>query len=327
MKTDRIIALVLVGLCFLSVLAGLFFQRDLKSANRQDYDKQLFSWNKPGFGIGTGDIAVIDITGPIMFGSEGGFNPSNVDANQVISNLEQIKKDKMKGLLLRLNSPGGTASASAAIYKKIISVKKSTNLKVYAIMEDVAASGAYYIASSSDVIYSHPTTMTGSIGVIMQLPNYSELGNKIGYKTNTIKSGKFKDIGNGARNMTDDEKKLLQDMINDTYQEFVNDVSAGRKLPVERVKQLADGRIYTGNQAKANKLVDEVGTEEDAVNALAKVLRIEGEPKLKNYSRPSWQAIFSGLGSKLPFSSGLDTFLDSPEFNQKFFGIPLMLYR
>jgi protease-4 len=326
MKTDRIIALVLIGLCFFAVLAGLIFQRDFKSEKETNYDTEMFSWDKSGFKMGSADIAVIDVDGPIMYGSEGGFNASGADANQIIKSLEEVKKDKVKGLLLRLNSPGGTASASQAIYKKVLSIKRATNVKVYAIMKDVAASGAYYIASSADTIYSHPSTMTGSIGVIMQIPNYSELGNKIGFQTTTIKSGKFKDLGNGSRKMTDDERKLLQAMIDDTYNEFVTDVSVGRKLTVQRVKELGDGRIYTGNQAKASKLVDELGTEEDAVNGLAKALKIEGDPKLKNYSSPSWKAIFSGLGTKIS-SSKLEAFLDSPEFSLKFSKIPLMLYK
>lgn len=325
MKTDRIIAFVLIILCFVSALSGFLFQRKISPSGEKDKPSKMFSWSETGFGLKEGNIGLIEISGPIMYGSEGGFSPSNTDANEIISSLEKARKDKLKGILIRLNSPGGTASASQAIYEKIMSIRKSDNIKVYSFMQDVAASGAYYIASATDVIYANPSTLTGSIGVIIQIPNFSDLGNKIGISTVTIKSGKYKDIGNAGRKMTDDEKALLQNMINDTYGEFVEAVSKGRKLPVETVKKLGDGRIYTGNQAYANKLVDKLGQEQDAVNDLAKVLKLEGEPKLKNITKHPWEKFFEEFGStKTPLSG---TILSSPEFSSKFYKIPLMLYK
>lgn len=324
MKTDRIIAGTLVGLCFASVLTGFIFQRTPQVKDDKNDVASVFSWGDSSFGMKKADIAEIDISGPIMYGETGGFGSSGVNANEVIPMLEQIKKDKIKGIFLRINSPGGTASASQAIYEKIMSLKKNNNIKVVSYMQDVAASGAYYIASSSDVIYANPSTLTGSIGVIMQAPNYTDLANKIGIQTMTIKSGKFKDLGNPARKMTDDEKNLLQNLINDTYNEFAKSVSAGRKLPIERVKELGDGRIYTGNQAYANKLIDKLGSESDAVDELAKEIGINGEPKVKNYSKASWEKILGGLSSKSVITG---TIFDSPEFSAKFNKIPLMLYR
>ncbi|MBC7473716.1 MAG: signal peptide peptidase SppA [Candidatus Sericytochromatia bacterium] len=321
MKTDRIIAGTLVALCFASVITGFIFQ---KNSNPTNAKSNSFSWSDSSFGIKKADIAVIDISGPIMYSESNGFGSSGVNANDIIPMLEQIKKDKIKGIFLRINSPGGTASASQAIYEKIMFLKKNSNIKVVSFMEDIAASGAYYIASASDVIYANPSTLTGSIGVIMQIPNYTDLQNKIGYQTNTIKSGKFKDIGNSSRKMTDDERTLLQNLINDTYNEFAKAVSKGRKLSIEKVKQLGDGRIYTGNQANDNKLIDKLGSESDAINELARELKIDGEPKLKNYSKASWEKLFGGLSSKSVITG---TVFDSPEFSASFNKIPLTLYK
>ena len=321
MKTDRIIAGVLIFLSLSATISGLTFQRSSKPV------KSINSGNMFKFGelsLKNPDIAVIDVYGPIMYGSTGGFSSTNVDANQMIPLLEEIKKDNVKGILLRLNSPGGTASASQAIYEKIQAIKKSSNIKVVSFMQDVAASGAYYIASSSDYIYANPSTLTGSIGVIMQVPNYTDLGNKVGYKVNTIKSGRYKDLGNASRNMTNDEKDLLQNLIDDTYNEFVTAVSKGRNIPINTLKPLADGRIYTGNQAKYNKLVDGLGSETDALKWLAKELKIDGEPKLKNYSKPSWEKLLTDFNSKSLLSG---TVFDVPEFSTKFNKIPLMLYK
>lgn len=324
MKTDRIIAGALVGLCFASIITGFLFQRTPSALKGNTTDtSSVISWGESTFSGKSADIAVIDIAGPIMYGEAGGFNSSGASANQLLPILNKIEKDGIKGVLLRLNSPGGTASASQAIYEKIMSMRKNKKIKFYSFMQDVAASGAYYIASACDVIYANPSTLTGSIGVIMQVPNYTELSNKVGIQTITIKSGKFKDIGNGARKMTDDEKSLLQILINDTYGEFVKAVSNGRKMPESRVRELADGRIYTGNQAKANKLIDKLGTEEDTINDLAQSIGVDGDPKLKNYTKPSWEKLFD-MNAKSPLSG---TILESPEFSASFNKIPLMLYK
>ncbi|MFN8575892.1 MAG: signal peptide peptidase SppA [Candidatus Sericytochromatia bacterium] len=324
MNTERIVSSALIALCFASVITGFIFQRSPKETKEvtEVSNSSVISWGETAFGGKKADIAVVDISGPIMYGESSSFGSSGSGANQLIPILDKIEKDKVKALFLRLNSPGGTASASQAIYEKVMKMRKS-GIKVYSFMQDIAASGAYYIASASDVIYANPSTLTGSIGVIMQVPNYTDLSNKIGIQTITIKSGKFKDIGNGARKMADEEKTLLQNLINDTYNEFVKAVSKGRNLPEATVKQLGDGRIYTGNQAKANKLVDKLGTEEDSINELAKLIKVDGEPKLKNYTKPSWEKIFD-INAKSPLQG---TILENPQFNTQFNKIPLMLYK
>ncbi len=325
MKTDRIIAGALLALCFSSILTGFLFQRTPSASKTISTESSsVMLWDNLPIAGKKADIAIIDISGAIMYGESGGFGSSGASANQLLPILDKIEKDNIKGVLLRLNSPGGTASASQAIYEKIMSMRKNKKIKFYSFMQDVAASGAYYIASACDVIYANPSTLTGSIGVIMQVPNYTELSNKIGVQMITIKSGKFKDIGNGSRKMTDDERNLIQTLINDTYGEFVKAVANGRNIPEARVRQLGDGRIYTGNQAKANKLVDKLGTEYDSLNDLSKSIGINGEPKLKNYTKSSsWEKLFE-MGAKSPLSG---TILESPEFSANFNKIPLMLYK
>ncbi|MFN8670860.1 MAG: signal peptide peptidase SppA [Candidatus Sericytochromatia bacterium] len=325
-KFDRIVAILLLLTCISSSMA-LFFKKSSIASKKESSDVS-FNW-EDGLNVGLGktDIAVIDLVGPIMYGSMGGFGQnSNIDANQVLATLDKIEKDKVKAVFLRLNTPGGTASASQAIYEKMQTMKKKSNIKFYSFMQDVAASGGYYIASACDKIYANPSTMTGSIGVIMQVPNYTNVANKIGIETNTIKSGKFKDIGNSMRKMTEDEKKLLHDLIMDTYGEFVNAVSKGRKLPIEKVKELGDGRIYTGNQALKNHLVDKLGQESDALNDLAKELKIEGKPKTRNYTKSGFEKILGEIGAKSGIPS-MENLINFVEISPKFQKIPLMLYK
>ncbi len=321
-NVDRIIASLILVTCLASSI-GVFVKKG--ASEKRDSSDISFSWDD-GISSKT-DIAIVDLYGPIMYGSSSGFGrDSNIDANQVINTLEKIDKDKVKAVFLRLNTPGGTASASQAIYEKIQSIKKKSGTKFYSFMQDVAASGGYYIASACDKIYANPSTMTGSIGVIMQIPNYTDLSNKIGIQTTTIKSGKFKDIGNGARKMMPEEQELLQALINDTYNEFSMAVSKGRKMPIEKVRELGDGRIYTGNQAFKNGLVDKLSQEWEAIDDLKKDLKITGKAKVKNYTKSQFEKILGEIGAKSGMPN-IDTLLNSTDFAPKLQKIPLMLYR
>mgnify|MGYP001615086616 FL=1 len=156
--------------------------------------------------------------------------------------------------------------------------KEKKQKKVVASMGTVAASGGYYVACASDWIVANPGTLTGSIGVIMEFANLEGLFKKIGVEGVVIKSGKHKDIGSPFRSITKDEKELLQAIIDDVYAQFISAVADGRKMKPEAVKELADGRIFTGRQAKELKLVDELGTMQDAINITARLAGIKGEP-------------------------------------------------
>jgi protease-4 len=196
--------------------------------------------------------------------------------------IEQLKKfakdDSVKAIVVRLNTPGGGVGPSQEIYEE---VRKLRGKKVVvASMGALAASGGYYIACGADKIFANPGTITGSIGVIMQFVNVKDLIEKIGLKGYVIKSGSFKDTGSPVREMTPEERKLLQGLIDNVYSQFVNAVVEGRKLPREDVLAIADGRVLSGEQAKELGLVDVLGNQEDAVAEAGKMAKIEGEPQV-----------------------------------------------
>jgi protease-4 len=220
-----------------------------------------------------GKIGVIEIEGTIA------------DTKDAMEDVVKFKEDNgISGVILRINSPGGAVGPTQEIFSEIKKLKKVK--KVYVSMGSVCASGGYYIASTGDKVFANPSTITGSIGVIMQQTVVEDLMKKIGVEANTIKTGPLKDTGTPFRKMRDDERKYLQGVIDSIYEQFVNDVAEGRKIPIEKVKQLADGRIYTGLQAKEAGLVDNIGTFYDVVDDMQKVLNIKGKPSLVYGKKP-----------------------------------------
>lgn len=186
------------------------------------------------------------------------------------------ERDDIKAIVIRINSPGGGVGPSQEIYREVkrAAVKK----KVVVSMGAVAASGGYYIAAAADKIIANPGTITGSIGVIMNFANAEELLNKIGFKGYVIKSGEYKDIGSPLRGMRDDEKRLLQGVIDDVHKQFIDVVAKNRKLKIDDVKKFADGRIFSGQQAKDIGLIDEIGNFQDAIDIAASMANIKGKP-------------------------------------------------
>ena len=232
-----------------------------------------------GFSAGGDRIAVIPVEGVI-----------DTDmAKNVNRHLKQYGDDsRVKAIILRVDSPGGGVSASQEIYREVKRVKDDKKKKIVISMASVAASGGYYIACPADKIFANPGTVTGSIGVIAEWLNYKELAEWAKVKPVVFKSGEFKDTGSPTRELTEAEKKYFQGMIEELYRQFVTAVTEGRQgkgeagveLTRERVVQLADGRVYTGEAAKKNGLVDEIGNYEDAVKATAKLANIKGEPQI-----------------------------------------------
>jgi len=202
-----------------------------------------------------------------------------IDVQPVIEQLVKFKKDdSVKAIVFRIESPGGGVSPSQELYREI--QRTAEKKPVVASMGSVAASGGYYIASGVQKIYANPGTITGSIGVIAQFTNFEELFKKIGFRMEVVKSGAFKDVGNPGRAMTPEEREYLQKLLDSVHQQFIRDVARGRRMPEEKVREIADGRIFTGEQAKEMGLVDELGGLNDAVDAAAKMANITGEPKL-----------------------------------------------
>jgi protease-4 len=228
--------------------------------------------------------------------------------------LDAAAEDKhVKAVVLRINSPGGAVTASDIMYQDLVNFRKETAKPVVACMMDVAASGAYYLAMGSDRVYAHPTTVTGSIGVIMSLYNASGLLSKIGLASDPIKSGPNKDLGNPARPMTPEERAILQGMVDSFYGQFVGIVAKGRGLPEDDVRQLADGRVYTGLDAKKLHLVDEVGYLEDAIQAARDMAGVQ-DARVVVFDRGNGfrGSIYAGM-PKIP--SKIDVKLDLPGFN------------
>jgi len=227
--------------------------------------------------LGGGEkVAVIEIEGVIA------------DSKETIQQMKTYREDEdIKAIVLRINSPGGGVGPSQEIYQE---VKKTVKIKtVIASMGAVAASGGYYIAAPANGIVANPGTITGSIGVIMGYTNFQEIFKKIGLLPIVIKSGEYKDIGSPLRTMTEEEKKILQKFVDTIHNQFVRDAAKGRNIEIEKMKALADGRIYSGEEAQTLGLVDRLGNLQDAVDWAGKLGGIEGKintvyPKEKPFS-------------------------------------------
>ena len=189
---------------------------------------------------------------------------------------DYVKDSSIKAIVLRIDSPGGAVAPSQEIYEEVR--KAIAKKKIVVSMGSVAASGGYYIASPATKIIANPGTLTGSIGVIMEIPNVEGLMNKIGVKTEVIKSGRHKDIASVFRGIKKEEREILQNVLDNVHEQFIVAVAEGRKMLRDDVKRIADGRIFTGEQALKIGLIDELGNLEDAVKIAAKLSGIKGEP-------------------------------------------------
>jgi protease-4 len=220
------------------------------------------------FSFARGDkVAVLPITGLI------------IDSEAPIEQFKKfVEDDSVKAIVLRINTPGGGVGPSQEIHEE---VRKVRGKKVIVVsMGAVAASGGYLIACTADKIFANPGTITGSIGVIMKFVNMEDLVAKIGVKGFVVKSGEFKDIGSPLRKMKPEERQLLQSVIDNVHSQFVDAVAEGRKLAREDVLAIADGRVFSGEQAKELGLVDRLGNLEDAIAEAGKMAKIEGEPRV-----------------------------------------------
>jgi len=243
-------------------------------------------------GHGDAKILMMDVSGFISDESPSGLltigtPPTRVPMLvRVREELKKAQKDpKIKALVLRINSPGGTVTASDIIFRELEEFRKATGVPVIASMMDVAASGGYYVALAADTIVAHPTTVTGSIGVIMISLNAEGLMQKVGLAANTIKSAEHKDMGSPFRALTPQERAIFQSVIDDLQRQFVARVVERRKLAPATASGLADGRIYTAEQALAHHLVDRIGYVADAVDIARQAARLD-EARVVIYKRP-----------------------------------------
>lgn len=253
-------------------------------------------------------IAEVVVKGEITGNASGGLlGGEGYNHKLILKQLDTIKNDdSIKGVLLTVNTPGGGTYESDELYQKLKEVK-TKGKKIYVQMETIAASGGYYISMPADKIYAGPQTLTGSIGVISQSMDYSELLKNLGIKTNTIKSGSHKDIMSPQREMTNEERDILQSINKDSFDQFVNVIKEGRHMSEDKVRKLADGRIYSAQQAKAHHLIDEIGYKNEALKAMKKEL------KLKNPQIITFDTSQQGLGSLF----GIKTTFESLQTNVK----------
>jgi len=197
-----------------------------------------------------------------------------LESETIIKKIRVLENNPaIKGIVIHINSPGGAVAPSQEVYEEVLRIREK--IPVYASMSSVAASGGYYIAIGANKIYANSGSITGSIGVILQTYNIKQLMDKIGIYPEVIKSGENKDIGSSFRKMTSTEKKLLKDLISDTHQQFIEAVAKNRSLELASVKKLADGRVFTGNQAIQAKLVDHIGTFRQTIQQLSKSVGIK----------------------------------------------------
>jgi protease-4 len=249
---------------------------------------------KQDHGFELGDkVAVIKISGTISMGnSVGVFGEEVASPESIISKIDKAESDgSVKAILLEINSPGGSVVASEEIANRIKETKKPT----VAWMSEIATSGAYYVASPCDHIVADRGTITGSIGVISIFPEYSGLLEKIGVNMTVIKGGEFKDFSTGYRPMTEEEEAMMEDVILEIYDMFTGEVAANRNLSVDYVKEVAEGKVYSGPRAQELGLVDSVGTRKDAIRIAGRLGGIEGEPKTITYTERKFLQEFVGV--------------------------------
>jgi protease-4 len=269
-----------------------------------------------GCATGKGKVAVIRLNGIITSSGQPGLLTSGSISPKLVSDyLREAESDGgIKAIVLRIDSPGGSAGASQEIASEIRRFKATTGKPVVISMGDIAASGGYYISAYADKIVANPSTLTGSIGVITDFIYVEGLLEKLGLELEIVKTGKHKDMG--IRPLTDEQRKIMQDITDDLYEQFVTAVAQGRGLPTAKVRELATGQLYTGDQALNFGLVDELGGLDTAVEVAGSLAGIS-YPEIEEYSRPTsfFESLLGGLSppSLLPFSGDELLFLRTLE--------------
>jgi protease-4 len=261
----------LLSSCLLVVLAVVLFVGLSMLA--------LAWWGQGGLWFGE-KVGVVEIKGLIS------------ESRPILKQLDRYREDsRIKAIVLRINSPGGAVGPSQEILREVEKIRKEK--KIVASLGTLAASGGYYIACGAHLIMANPGTATGSIGVVMQFANVEQLGKKLGLDIYALKAGRYKDVGSPFRPMTPEEKAYLQNLLDNIYQQFLRDVARNRKIPLEKMRRLAEGRIYTGEEAKKLGLVDEFGNLPDAIEKAGRLGGIKGKveavyPEKERFSLLRW---------------------------------------
>jgi protease-4 len=264
-----IIAVIVIAVLIMFGVASMVFLYALGNSDGLSLESYSF----------TGRVAIVDVIGVIE------------SSENIVRQIRKYEDDNsVKALVLRIDSPGGGVAASQEIYDQLLKFKLSGKPVVIS-MGSVAASGGYYVACGADKIYANPGTVTGSIGVIFSFPVMKELMEKVGVEWEVVKSGELKDTGNFSRRMTVDERAMIQSVIDDTYDQFINVVADAREMDIEEVRKLSDGSIYSGRQAVELNLIDAIGSYEDAISEAGNKADLGSDPKTIK-ERPYKRSIF-----------------------------------
>lgn len=257
---SRVLLWVLVGggaffLFMLAVFTLVYFS--MRTEGRTEF---------AGFGE---KIGVIELEGVIL------------SPKETVRDLKKFADDSsIKAIIIHVNTPGGGAAASEEIYREVRRIRDEKKKRIVASIETVGASGGYFVASAANKIFANEASIVGSIGVIAEWYNYEELVKWAKLKAITLKAGEFKDTGSGTRDMTPAERQYLQSLIDNMHQQFIHSVAEGRKMKDEDIRPIADGKVWTGQQALQKKLVDQIGDFQACVKDTAKSVGIKGEPTL-----------------------------------------------
>lgn len=289
MDRNRKILLSILALLVLAVVLAII---DI-SLTMQSPSRRVRSISSSSIAPGVG---VVRISGPIEFAgpADNPFMPRQ-GAESVLKRLDELMADsRIKAIVVRINSPGGTVAATQEIFQKLMKARKG-NMVLVASMGDVAASGGYYAASACGFIMANPGTLTGSIGVIAVSPNLKGLFEKLGIRMTVIKSGRYKDLLSSFRDLGEDERLLIQQMIDSTYKRFLKDVSLGRNVPISDIEPVADGRVMTGEAALGAKLIDGIGGFEEALEKARKMAKLPDDAPVYDDVRSPIEQLFMSV--------------------------------
>jgi protease IV len=293
MERNKFILLLVLLLTAVSTILSLFSitTSSLKTTKLSGGQKYLRE-------AGGAGAVLIKIEGEIHSGKS---TYSSTGADTILRRIKDIsEKPDIKGVLIEINSPGGTVGASQEIFEELLELRKTK--KIVVSMKDLAASGGYYIASAADYIYAEPGTITGSIGVITMSPNISGLLEKLNVKMNVYKAGRYKDIMSTFKNPTDEEEKIIIDMLDDTYKRFLSDIMRGRNITKEMVDKAAEGRIFSGERAIKVHLVDALGGRREAMTKLSELCEYEGILPLQEDEDSPFDRMMQMFNTKLNVS-------------------------
>jgi len=296
------ISLILIVLIFVGISFIVFASKIISTGDKDYYLESS--------GSGDGKIAIVDLDFTI------------ISSDGIVRQFKKFSEDKsIKAIVLRINSPGGGVAASQEMYEEVKKTRDSGK-PVIVSFGSIAASGGYYTACGGSIIVSNPGSLTGSIGVIAQFMSIKELADKLGIKYTTVKSGELKDAGSPFRDINQKDIIYFQDIIDDSYDQFLDVVSKERKIDKVSLKEIANGRVFTGRQAKDLKLIDSIGTFQDAIRIAAKIAGINGEPTLVR--EKSKRSVFDFFFESSTAKELKDI---KEEFKAEFFNTPVLQYK